>query len=301
MPVLMTEDSDPVVPRLLRLRYPAVCATCGIALSKGSQAFWDRETRHATCLACAPVPGEPLPGTPGASAAVEGERRRDKRVEKVRRQYGDHAAAVAEEMAGRETDATWGKGSAGESRLAAFVMNKVGDAVIPLHDRLIPGTRGNIDHIFISSTGIWVVDAKAYKGKVVQRENGPIWRRTSEVYVGGRNRSSLANGVNKQVAAVIAALKPDSSLQGIEVNGALCFLDSEWALLDFPFQIGTVWVLYLGALRKRLKKQGALSRETMERIARRLDLSLPPAADSTGLHSQRAASGRDRPRPSAQA
>ncbi len=52
---------------------------------------------------------------------------------------------------------------------------------------------------------------------------------------------------------------------------------SEWALLDFPFQVGNVWVLSPGALRNRLKKTGALSREAMERIARRLDLSLPPA------------------------
>jgi len=48
-------------------------------------------------------------------------------------------------------------------------------------------------------------------------------------------------------------------------------------LLDSPFQIGNVWVLYPGALRKRLKKDGPLSREAMARIARRLDLSLPDA------------------------
>jgi hypothetical protein len=230
------------------------------------------------CLACAPVPGEPLAGTAGASAAAEGDRRRDNRVEKVRRQYGDHAAAVADEMAGREMDATWGKGSAGESKLAAYVTKELGDAVIPLHDRLIPGTRGNIDHIFIASTGIWVVDAKSYKGKLEKRETGSLFRRTNQVYVGGRNQSKLANGVNKQVAAVIAALKTDASLEGTEVNAGLCFLDSEWALLESPFQIGNVWVLRRSALKKRLRKKGALSRETMERIARRLDLSLPPAA-----------------------
>jgi hypothetical protein len=44
-----------------------------------------------------------------------------------------------------------------------------------------------------------------------------------------------------------------------------------------PFQVGNVWVMYPGALKKRLRKSGPLSRETMERIARRLDLSLPPA------------------------
>jgi CRP-like cAMP-binding protein len=54
-------------------------------------------------------------------------------------------------------------------------------------------------------------------------------------------------------------------------------LESERDLLDFPFRVGTIWVLYPGAFRKRLKKDGPLSREAMERLARRLDLSLPPA------------------------
>jgi hypothetical protein len=35
--------------------------------------------------------------------------------------------------------------------------------------------------------------------------------------------------------------------------------------------------MYPGALKKWLRKRGNLSRETMERIARRLELSLPPA------------------------
>jgi nuclease-like protein len=265
-------------PRRLRLRYPAVCVTCGIELSRGSEAFWDRAMKQATCLACAPDGKQPTAGTAGASAAAEGERRKEKRVEDVRRRYGDHAAAVAEEMAGRDAAATWGKGSEGESRVAAYVAREVGDAVISLHDRLIPGTRGNIDHIFVARTGVWVVDPKAYEGKVEKRESGPIWRRENEVYIGGRNRSALAKGVEKQVAAVIAALRADPTLKGTDVHAALCFLDSEWGLLDFPFQIGNVWVLYPGALRKRLKKTGTLSREAMGRIARRLDLSLPPAA-----------------------
>jgi hypothetical protein len=53
-------------------------------------------------------------GAAGASAAAEGERRQEKRVEDVRRRYGDHAAAVAEAMAQRDTEASWGRG-----RLAA--------------------------------------------------------------------------------------------------------------------------------------------------------------------------------------
>jgi hypothetical protein len=262
----------------MRLRYAAVCATCGLSLSPGAEAFWDRATKAAYCVACGPGDSDLPAGTPGASAALEGARRTDKRVEDARRRYGDHAAAVAASMAGRETAASWGKGSDGEVRLAAFVGKEVGDVVIPLHDRLIPGTRGNIDHIFVAPTGIWVIDAKSYTGKIVQRPTGPFWRPDNKVFVGGRDRTKLANGVEKQVDAVLAAVKGDPEIKGTLVYGGLCFVDSEWGLTDFPFQVGNVWVLYPGALRKRLNKKGPLERGRMEHIARRLELSLPPAA-----------------------
>jgi hypothetical protein len=263
--------------RQLRLRYPAVCATCGIALSPRSEAFWNRETKEATCLACGSSVSALEAGTAGASALAEGERRAARRVEQVRREYGDHAAAVAEKIAAPEGAASWEKGSVGESKLAAYVTRKVGDGVIALHDRLIPGTKRNIDHIFVTSMGIWVVDAKAYKGQVVKREVGPIWRRDNEVFVGGRNRTKLAKGVDNQVGCVIAALEGDPAAKGTNVYGALCFVGAEWRLLDFPFQVGTVWVIYPGALCKRLKKAGPSSRTSMEHLARRLDLSLPRA------------------------
>ena len=177
------DSVDPDYPQRLRLRYPAVCATCGIEMSKGSEAFWDRATKQVTCLACAPDGTELTPMWPEYPRRPKANGGRHKRVEDVRSRYGDHAAAVAEEMAGRDTAATWGKGSEGESRLAAYVAREVGDTVIPLHDRLIPGTRGNIDHIFVAPTGVWVVDPKAYKGKLEKREVGPIWRRENQVFV----------------------------------------------------------------------------------------------------------------------
>jgi hypothetical protein len=282
----VTETPDNA-PRRLRLRYPAVCGTCGLALSVGTEALWDREQKQATCLACAPGASEIPAGTPGASAAAEGTRRKEKRVEEVRRRYGDHAAVVAEAMAEREISASWGKGSTGESKLASFIDREVGNAVIPLHDRLIPGTRGNIDHIWIAPTGIWVVDAKAYKGKVVQRQGGPFWRRDNQLFVGRHNRTALAAGVQKQVDAVLAAVKGDPAIKGTDVYAGLCFLDSEWGLTDFPFQVGAVWILYPGALRKRLKKKGPLTREAMGHIARRLDLSLPIAGEEPPSGSRR--------------
>lgn len=265
--------------RRLQLRYPSKCSVCSLPLSRGSDAWYDDSTRKVVCLACGPETGDALADdAAGRSAAEEGERRVDRKVERVRDQYGDYAAEVAKTLATVQNEGSWGKGSKAESELARSIRAVLGDQVIPLHDRLIPGSHANIDHIWVTPTGVWVVDAKAYTGKVERREVGPMWRRDNEVFVKGRNRTKLANGVLKQVDAVLAALKPATEFRGIDVHAALCFVGSEWGLLDSPFQVGNVWIMYPRALRKRLQKAGPVSRETMTRIARRLELSLPPAA-----------------------
>jgi hypothetical protein len=266
--------------RRLRLRYPAKCATCGIALSAGTEAFWNRDAKYATCLACggADVPPEAR-GEAGASAAARADELEARAVRQVRRKWGDHAAAVALRVA--QTDPSirsWGKGADGESRLAAFVEREVGDNVIALHDRIIPGTRNaNIDHLFVAPSGVWVVDAKSYKGRVERRDVGPFWREENEVWIGGRNRSKLADGLTLQLTAVRAALDPDPAAAGVPIRAALCFVDSDWALLARPFVVRGVTVLYPGALRDRLRKKGDLPREALQRVANRLALSLPSA------------------------
>src|SRR4051794_34758417 len=100
-----------------------------MALPPGTEALWNRETKQATCLTCVALANGTI-GEAGASAAQEGERRTSNRVERVRKRYGEEAAAVAEHVAGRDEAETWGKGSAGEAKLASFIAREVGDRVI---------------------------------------------------------------------------------------------------------------------------------------------------------------------------
>lgn len=271
---------DPDDRRRLRLRYPAVCSVCRIELSPKTEAFWDRAAKQATCLACggdADVACE-AQGVAGGLALSRARSLADGAAEAARELYGDHAAVVAEKMAIQRGDGlSWAKGGAGESRLAAWIEREVGDAVIPLHDRTIPGLRGaNIDHLFVASTGVWVVDTKAYAGRLEQRDVGPLWRAEYELYVGGRNRTNLVDGLTPQLQAVRAALEPDLAYEQIPIRPTLCFVESDWNLLQRPFAIRGVTVLYPGALRSRLRKSGPLSHGAMERVANRLALSLPP-------------------------
>jgi Nuclease-related domain len=267
--------------RRLRLRYPATCSVCGIALSAGAEAFWDPDTQRVTCLACgcgADVDALAR-GVAGASAAARAEELEDRAIREARTRRGDHAAVVAAKVAQDDPSIrSWEKGAMGESRLAAWVEREVGSHVIALHDRIIPGARkANIDHLFVAPTGVWVVDAKSYEGKVERRDVGPFWREDNEVWVNDRNRTNLAAGMKVQVTAVRAALEPDPAIGSVPIHAVLCFVESDWSLLARPFVVRGVTVLYPGALRSWLKKSGRLPRDAMERVANRLSLSLPPA------------------------
>src|SRR5947207_9339594 len=54
--------------KLLRLRYPATCSSCGGALARGTEAGWNRETKTATCAICL---GAPEVTSAAAAEAIE--------------------------------------------------------------------------------------------------------------------------------------------------------------------------------------------------------------------------------------
>ena len=68
----------------------------------------------------------------------------------------------------------WARGAAGE-RLTAQVLaplSRLGWTV--LHDRRLPGG-ANIDHLLIGPGGVWVVDTKAYAGRIKVLGDGRLW------------------------------------------------------------------------------------------------------------------------------
>jgi hypothetical protein len=62
--------------------------------------------------------------------------------------------------------------------------------VIRLHDRLIPGTRGNIDHVFVAPSRVGR-RCEGVQGKARKAEVGPIWRRDNEVFVAAETAPPL--------------------------------------------------------------------------------------------------------------
>jgi hypothetical protein len=168
----------------------------------------------------------------------------------------------------------WAQGARGERAVGQKLDELAGDDVIALHDRAIPNSRANIDHIAITPSGVWVVDAKTHKGQLeVRRAGGLFSPRVEKLYIGGRDKSTLLAGLQKQVDYVkIALLEVDAP---IAVRGALCFVGTE--LPWFGESIGDVPLVGRRGLAKLLKREGSLTPSDRESVARYLAGRFPAA------------------------
>lgn len=111
------------------------------------------------------VPPLTTDGEAGASARREGERRRSKREREALERHlrlGKLILAVSDEP---RSVRSWGKGAVGEEALGAKLNSFANERVVILHDRRVPGSRANIDHIAVSPGGVFVIDAKHYSGQ----------------------------------------------------------------------------------------------------------------------------------------
>ena len=277
-------------PRKLKLKRPDRCQACETALEVGTLALWDAAAKTVTCLAClgeetlaAPAEAEPKPlerGTPGASAQRRFDSLHDKRERQARASWGRFSGLYLALTSDPQSTTAWAEGSEGERRLGAFLERLNDEAsTIVLHDRRIPGTKTNIDHIAITrSGGVWAIDAKNYAGMVQSIDRGGWLSTDLRLYVGERDCTKLLAGANKQAEAIQAALgQPVIEEFAVQVRSALCFVKAEWELFAKPFQLEGVWVGWAGALAERLGKPGDLEPEHLLTLAKRVADALPPA------------------------
>ncbi|HET7486662.1 MAG TPA: nuclease-related domain-containing protein [Acidimicrobiales bacterium] len=101
----------------------------------------------------------------------------------------------------------WSRGAAGERATAQVLdpLRYIGWEV--LHDRRLPGA-ANLDHLLIGPGGVWVVDSKSYRGRIVVLRDGRLW------YAGRRLGPVL--DVVQWAAGVV------SDTLGVPVSPALC-------------------------------------------------------------------------------
>lgn len=236
----------------MKLRYAGTCRLCGTELSARADAIYERATKTVRCLECREATMDPAAEAPaledapskesgaaGSSARREYERRKAKDEQRLREKWGKLggiAVALSEE---KQTTKAWATGAVGEERLGARLESLVSDGIAVLHDRRIPGTKANIDHIAITAAGIWVIDAKRYKGRPQLKIEGGLLRpRVEKVLVGRRDCTKLVDGVLKQVELVREVVG------AVPVTGALCFLEADWPLIGGAFVTRGVHALW---------------------------------------------------------
>jgi len=277
--------------KVMAIRRDDACSVCGAALAAGERAQWDSTAKTLTCLSCAAGPPsveavaeaivEARPetppidlGRPGASARKEYERRQAKREKEIEDKWGTgrlgrFAKAFSDDP---QTTKAWAKGARGEELVAEQLRKFLGGDAVLLHDRKVPRTRGNIDHIAIARTGVWVIDAKHFKGKVEKRDKGGLFKSDIRLYVGGRDQTSKVAGLAWQVEAVRTVLDDET----IPVHAALSFVGAEWPLFFArPLHISDVCVSWPKKLAELILGSGSLDDEAIERLSRLLADKLP--------------------------
>ena len=136
----------------------------------------------------------------------------------------------------------WHKGATGEAHVGALldeIARKNGFFV--LHDRAIPRSPANIDHLLITSFGVFVIDAKNYRG-VVRIDEGSIFEFNSRptLFVGNRKQTILVDKLKKQVNLVKTSLNSENLK--VPVYGVLAFHDAEWPIFFKPREIDGILI-----------------------------------------------------------
>ncbi|WP_287217267.1 nuclease-related domain-containing protein [Rhodococcus sp. (in: high G+C Gram-positive bacteria)] len=288
----------------MRLRYAGACRVCGIELPAKAEAIFERTTKTVRCVshdvgpqvepvvaaavepavveavepAVAKVVEPPVAevvdsGTAGASARREFERRKAKREERIRAKnprLGGLILAVTDE---KQSTTAWDVGAVGEERLGKGLDRLASDTLRLLHDRRIPRSKANIDHLAVTANGIYVIDAKKYRGRPHLKIEGGLFRpRVERLMVGSRDCTKLVDGVLKQVDVVRGLLDDD-----VPVHGVLCFVEADWPLIGGTFTTRGVQTLWPKKLYPKLTAEGPIAAETVTDIHRQLAHALPPA------------------------
>ena len=176
-----------------------------------------------------------------------------------------------------QEERNWLIGAEGEQHLANLLARRSPHALM-LHDRRAPMSLGNIDHIAVAPSGVYVIDCKRYKGKIAVTE--PLFGK-AKLKIDGRDRTKLIDGLEKQVAHVKAALADLS--EDVPVHGCLCFVAPEGFLTDVglpvlrTIRINGYPLYYPKRLARRLNQQGSITADQAGRLQTELARRLPPA------------------------
>ncbi len=264
-------------------------------MSAGERAWWDREADTTSCERCrTPTPAAVVDRrAPGASVRRDPERRRYRPAERDERRFvadeadpvrddGDRLPEPDRARRGVTTEAvavrrpshfrTEEPRQASEG-VVTTVLDRT-EGIVVLHDRLVSGGRASVEHLAVTPSGVWIIEAQRYAGqRVAACETGGPFRREQRLLVDGRDRTRLVDAVAGQ-AGIVAGAIGDRTAETV-VRPVLCFVDAAWPWLARPFLIRGVTICWPEELPLILTRPGRLGPPAVQGLAATVAERLP--------------------------
>jgi hypothetical protein len=202
-------------------------------------------------------------GQAGATLGREYERRRANRERRAQDAH-PHIGGLLLALNGEpQHQQAFRAGEQGERAVGAMIedaVENVGGFV--LHNRRMPSGGGDIDHVAIVPSGVYVVDTKAVTGKVEIRRP---WLKPDQLFIAGRDRTTYLDGLDRQTQVVRGAIDR-MGCRRLTVQGALCFTHADLPLLPTQ-EIRGHLLLYRKALTKKLTADGPVDGDALAALA----------------------------------
>jgi hypothetical protein len=148
---------------------------------------------------------------------------------------------------------SWRRDAAAERRTARALDRLARAGYTVLHDRATPDAGGNVDHLVIGASGVWVVETDSHKG-TVHTSGAGIWVGKAPL----RARLGLVVWISEQVSQTLLAELPEGwqleaqtmvAFDRATVPGALALVDG---VLLLPAKGVAEYVLSAGVMLKPL-------------------------------------------------
>jgi hypothetical protein len=276
--------------KVLIFHRDGACDFCGIILHAGMKGQWNSTTKMVRCLEHGgfPQPLEPSDelnrhelgrGTAGGSAREKYIELHASEKEKIRKTFrrfkrlGEVAVLLHDDS---QKTTNWRVGSGGEEvvgRRLDSLTEKYAFEV--LHDRRRPPTKANIDHLVISTAGIYVIDSKKYEGEIEVRSPRRFSSDPDQLFINKRNRTKIVEGVQKQLSQVESALL--NAQINMPVFGVLTFVVNPLHIFIVPEKISGIFLSTQRGIQKIVCRSGHYSTEVIQTTTEVLGRAFPEA------------------------
>lgn len=222
----------------IKLKYNSKCELCSNFLPKNTIAIYDTKNKKVRCLTHEELQIKGYAGFSANEKAIAIEKKRKEEIESIK--Y--IGKIIYPFLNPSKESAKWLKGAKGEVKIGKVLDHIAQEHNFKLlHDRKIPNSKANIDHILVTEKAIFIIDAKNYNGKVELRNDSSFFKKGNDIlFVDGRNRSKIVEGVKWQIGKMEEEL--DKYNLKFDIVGVLGFVDAIWPFFIKPIKIDGIYL-----------------------------------------------------------